>query len=111
MTVLAVTQERSASVAAASEQASSNVQSVASATEQLGSSVNEISRQVQESSRIAIDAVKQAEKTDGRIVQLSRSINCRAGRCRGERDARGDRETCAGRGRRRPPRTGAAWQQ
>jgi len=65
------TQERSASVAAASEQASSNVQSVASATEELGSSVNEISRQVQESSRIAIDAVKQAEKTDGRIVQLS----------------------------------------
>src|SRR5204863_1009213 len=36
-----------------------------------GSSVNEISRQVQESSRIAIDAVKQAEKTDGRIAQLS----------------------------------------
>jgi methyl-accepting chemotaxis protein len=65
------TQERSASVAAASEQASANVQSVASATEELGSSVNEISRQVQESSRIAIDAVKQAEKTDGRIVQLS----------------------------------------
>jgi methyl-accepting chemotaxis protein len=65
------TQERSASVAAASEQASSNVQSVASAAEELGSSVNEISRQVQESSRIAIDAVKQAEKTDGRIVQLS----------------------------------------
>jgi methyl-accepting chemotaxis protein len=47
------------------------VQSVASATEELGSSVNEISRQVQESSRIAIDAVKQAENTDGRIVQLS----------------------------------------
>jgi methyl-accepting chemotaxis protein len=65
------TQERSASVAAASEQASSNVQSVASAAEELGSSVSEISRQVQESSRIAINAVGQAEQTDGRINQLS----------------------------------------
>jgi methyl-accepting chemotaxis protein len=65
------TQERSTSVAAASEQASSNVQSVASATEELGSSVNEISRQVQESNRIALSAVKQAETTDARIAQLS----------------------------------------
>jgi methyl-accepting chemotaxis protein len=67
------TQERSASVAAASEQASSNVQSVASATEELGSSVDEISRQVQESSRIAVDAVRQAQKTDSRINALSQA--------------------------------------
>jgi methyl-accepting chemotaxis protein len=67
------TQERSASVAAASGQASSNVQSVASATEELGSSVNEISRQVQESNRIAVDAVKQAQNTDSRITQLSQA--------------------------------------
>jgi methyl-accepting chemotaxis protein len=66
-------QERSTSVAAASAQASTNVQSVASATEELGSSVNEISRQVQESSRIALNAVKQAETTDARIVQLSQA--------------------------------------
>ena len=41
-------QELSTTVASASEEASTNVQSVASATEKLSSSVNEISRQVQE---------------------------------------------------------------
>ena len=42
------TQELTTVVAAASDQASVNVQSVASATEELSSSVNEISRQVEE---------------------------------------------------------------
>ena len=68
-----VTQELSGSVAAASEQASANVQSVASATEEMTASVNEISRQVQESSKIAAEAVKQAEKTDNRITELSQA--------------------------------------
>jgi methyl-accepting chemotaxis protein len=68
-----VTQELSGAVAAASEQASANVQSVASATEEMTSSVNEISRQVQESSRIANDAVKQAQQTDSRINALSQA--------------------------------------
>jgi methyl-accepting chemotaxis protein len=68
-----VTQELSGAVAAASEQASANVQSVASATEEMTSSVNEISRQVQESSRIAGDAVRQAQQTDQRINQLSQA--------------------------------------
>jgi methyl-accepting chemotaxis protein len=68
-----VTQELSGAVAAASEQASANVQSVASATEEMTSSVNEISRQVQESSRIAGDAVRQAQQTDARINQLSQA--------------------------------------
>jgi methyl-accepting chemotaxis protein len=68
-----VTQQLSSSVAAASEQASANVQSVASATEEMTSSVNEISRQVQESSRIATDAVKQAQQTDQRINALSQA--------------------------------------
>eukprot|EP01035_Chromulina_nebulosa_P009912 gene9912-13361_t len=45
------TQELTTMVAAASEEASTNVQSVASATEEMASSVNEISRQVQESAR------------------------------------------------------------
>ena len=58
-----VTQELSGAVAAASEQASANVQSVASATEEMTSSVTEIGRQVQESARIAGDAVKQAHQT------------------------------------------------
>jgi methyl-accepting chemotaxis protein len=68
-----VTQQLSGAVAAASEQASANVQSVASATEEMTSSVNEISRQVQESSRIAVEAVKQAELTDRRIGELSKA--------------------------------------
>jgi methyl-accepting chemotaxis protein len=67
------TQQLSGMVAAASEEASSNVQSVASATEEMTSSVNEISRQVQESSNIAQQAVKQAEKTDARIGELSKA--------------------------------------
>ncbi len=66
-----VTQQLSGAVAAASEQASANVQSVASATEEMSGSVNEIARQVQESSRIAAEAVKQAERTDGQINELS----------------------------------------
>jgi methyl-accepting chemotaxis protein len=67
------TQELSGAVAAASEQASANVQSVASATEEMSSSVGEISRQVHESSKIAAEAVKQAEKTDARINELSQA--------------------------------------
>jgi methyl-accepting chemotaxis protein len=60
-------------VAAASEEASTNVQSVASATEELTASVNEISHQVQESARMANDAVTQARKTNGRIGELSKA--------------------------------------
>jgi methyl-accepting chemotaxis protein len=67
------TQQLSGSVAAASEQASSNVQSVAAASEELDGSVSEIARQVQESSKIAVAAVKQAEKTDARIAELSKA--------------------------------------
>jgi methyl-accepting chemotaxis protein len=64
-------QELTVMVAAASEEASTNVQSVASATEELSSSVNEISRQVQESARMASAAVDQARKTNGRVGELS----------------------------------------
>jgi methyl-accepting chemotaxis protein len=66
-------QELTTMVAAASEEASTNVQSVASATEELTSSVNEISRQVQESARIANDAVDQARKTNDRVGELSKA--------------------------------------
>jgi methyl-accepting chemotaxis protein len=65
------TQQLSATVASASEEASGNVQSVASATEEMTSSVNEIARQVQESSKIAGEAVSQAQQTDARIGELS----------------------------------------
>ena len=67
------TQQLSAAVAAASEQASANVQSVASATGEMGTSIDEIRRQVQASTTIAGEAVKQAEKTDGRINDLSQA--------------------------------------
>ena len=74
---LAATAERSqkltTTVAAASEQASTNVQSVAAATEEMSSSITEISRQVQTSSRIARDAVEQAQKTNHRVGELSKA--------------------------------------
>jgi methyl-accepting chemotaxis protein len=65
------TQGLSTVVAAASEEASANVQSVASASEEMGSSVNEIGRQVQEAARIAGAAVEQAQKTNDRVNALS----------------------------------------
>ncbi|WP_213290328.1 methyl-accepting chemotaxis protein [Bradyrhizobium sp. sGM-13] len=60
-------------VASASEEASTNVQSVASATEEMASSVTEISRQVQESARMANDAVEQARTTNDRVSELSKA--------------------------------------
>jgi methyl-accepting chemotaxis protein len=66
-------QELTTMVAAASEEASTNVQSVASATEELTSSVNEISRQVQESARMAGEAVSQAHTTTSRVSELSKA--------------------------------------
>lgn len=68
-----VTQELSGAVAAASEEATCNVQSVASAAEEMSTSVAEISQQVQDSSRIAGEAVRQAQATDARIAELSRA--------------------------------------
>ena len=60
-------------VSAASEEASTNVQSVASATEELSSSVTEISRQVQQSARMAGEAVGQARSTTDRVGELSKA--------------------------------------
>ena len=65
------TQNQSASVAAAAEQASANVASVASATEELSSSVSEISRQVEKSSDIASRAVVEAEHTNDKVKGLA----------------------------------------
>jgi methyl-accepting chemotaxis protein len=66
-------QEVATTVASASEEASTNVQSVASATEELSSSITEISRQVQESARMAGDAVGQARTTTDRVSELSKA--------------------------------------
>ncbi|MDB5629596.1 MAG: methyl-accepting chemotaxis sensory transducer [Tardiphaga sp.] len=72
-TTAARTEKLSTVVAAAAEEASTNVQSVASASEEMSSSVNEISRQVQESARIAGEAVVQAQTTNDRVNALSES--------------------------------------
>ena len=68
-------QDLATKVAGASEEASTNVQSVASATEELSSSINEISRQVQESARMAMAAVDEANKTNGRVEQLAKAAS------------------------------------
>ena len=57
-------------VAAASEEASSNVQTVATAGEELSSSIAEIGRQVTQSTKIAGQAVEQADKTDAQVQGL-----------------------------------------
>jgi len=72
-TTAGATRDLSGKVLSASTKASENVQSVSFATEQLIASLGEISRQVQESSRIALEAVAQAEKTDARITELTRA--------------------------------------
>jgi methyl-accepting chemotaxis protein len=71
----AATQELSTVVATASEETSANVQSVASATEEMASSISEIGRQVEDSNRIANEAVDQAQKPDARIAELSLAAN------------------------------------
>ncbi|WP_295854310.1 HAMP domain-containing methyl-accepting chemotaxis protein [Tardiphaga sp.] len=67
------TQQLTIMVAAASDEAATNVRSVASATEEMASSVDEISRQVQESSTIASAAVDQVRKTNDRVGELARA--------------------------------------
>lgn len=68
------TSSRSATVATASEMASTSVNSVAAATEELSSSITEISRQVGQAATIAGDAVSEAERTN----QMVNSLNAAA---------------------------------
>jgi methyl-accepting chemotaxis protein len=74
-TTAETTGKNSSAAAAASQEVSTNVRTVASATEEITSSVQEIGRQVQEASRVAGDAVKQAEKTDSSIAELSQAAS------------------------------------
>ena len=67
----ASTTERSASVAAAAEQASANVTAVAAATEELSQSIAEISAQVSRSTEIAEGARRQAEQGDSLVQGLT----------------------------------------
>lgn len=59
------------SVAATAEQASANVQTVAAATEELASSVAEIGRQVAQSTKVASQAVEEANRTNTTVQGLS----------------------------------------
>jgi methyl-accepting chemotaxis protein len=68
------TTEKAASVAAAAEQASSNVQTVAAAAEELLSSTNEIGRQVVHSSEISGTAVSEAQKAVEVVTELSAAV-------------------------------------
>ncbi len=65
------TGEQSTAVAAASQQATANVQTVASAAEELSASVAEISRQVSQSTTIARQAVEQANQTNSAVQGLA----------------------------------------
>ncbi|RCK45383.1 methyl-accepting chemotaxis protein [Thalassospira profundimaris] len=65
------TSRQSGIVAAAAEQASTNVQTVASATEQLSASIAEINQQVSQSTAVAGRAVDDAEKTNAQVRGLA----------------------------------------
>jgi methyl-accepting chemotaxis protein len=65
------TRHLSSIVATASSEASDNVRSAAGAAKELAAAVTELRHRAGESSRIAGDAVQQAEQTDTRITQLA----------------------------------------
>ncbi len=65
------TSSRATAVAAASEEASANVQAVASAAEELSASISEIARQVQDSNKVAADAVQEAQQAEAMVRGLS----------------------------------------
>lgn len=64
------TTKRSNTVAAASEESSSNVQTVASATEELAASVREIQQRVNQSTKMAGAAASQVEQTNEKVRGL-----------------------------------------
>ena len=65
------TNSQSTIVAAAAEQAATNVETVAATAERLSSSISEISRQVAQSSEISSNAVRQAQQTDRQVQGLA----------------------------------------
>ncbi|TCS61647.1 HAMP domain-containing methyl-accepting chemotaxis protein [Varunaivibrio sulfuroxidans] len=65
------TSRQATRVAAASEEASSNVQTVASASEELSSSISEISRQVAQSTQIAGTAVAEVDGANEKVQGLA----------------------------------------
>jgi len=67
--------EQATSVAAASEQASMNVQTVAGAAEELSASIAEISRQVHDAASVASQATENARDTDATVQGLATAAN------------------------------------
>lgn len=67
--------QKSATVTSASQGASASIGAVATATNEMTASIAEISRQVQASSRVAEEAVRQAEVTDARVGELSQAAS------------------------------------
>jgi methyl-accepting chemotaxis protein len=63
--------QRSAGLATASAQASSNVQTVAAAAEELSASIAEISRQVAKSSQMTAECASEAAKTNDHVWSLT----------------------------------------
>jgi methyl-accepting chemotaxis protein len=69
------TNEQASAVATAAQEASANVQTVAAAAEELSASVREISSQVNESARIASNAVTEANETNAKVQGLAEAAN------------------------------------
>ena len=65
------TNSQSATVASASEEASTNVQTVAAASEELSASIGEITRQVAETNQVSQKAVEDAEQASHRVNGLA----------------------------------------
>ncbi|MDH5489599.1 MAG: methyl-accepting chemotaxis protein, partial [Rhodospirillaceae bacterium] len=69
------TSKQSTVVAAAAEEASTNVQTVASASEELSSSISEISRQVSQSTQISSTAVAEVQGANEKVKGLANAAN------------------------------------
>ena len=65
------TSQQATVVAAAATQATANVQTVAAAAEELTASISEIGRQVEQSAKVARDAVEQAKRTNTTVDGLA----------------------------------------
>jgi methyl-accepting chemotaxis protein len=63
--------QQAGSVAAASEQASANVQTVAASTEELATSIAEVARKVAEGAAVARNAAESARQTDNTVQSLA----------------------------------------
>ncbi len=67
------TQQRSIAVSAASEEATTNVQTVASAAEELSASIREISSRVGEAAAVATKAAHEAQTVDATVTSLAQA--------------------------------------